>query len=193
MTYTLIGSRTSPFVRRIRMLLEHMPYEFKEMNIYDGEEAIALNRINPINQIPVLLDGEKTIWDSRQIFNFLNGVHGFQRLDWKDENLLTALDRAMDSAVSLLLMKRSGMKTDEPFMFTVRQKERIDSVLDYLTPFLKDRALEKWDLHTMTLYALLDWGRYRDLFNLQQRPECLAFLKTHENRPVVTLTAIPKV
>src|SRR5688572_7794625 len=106
MSYILYGSKTSPFVRRIRILLENIPYEFKELNIFEGQDSIDLNKVNPINQIPVLMDGTKPIWDSRQIFNYLNARHGFQSLDWEDENLLTAIEGAMSAGISLLLMKR---------------------------------------------------------------------------------------
>ena len=40
MAYTLYGSQTSPFVRRIRILLDQTPYEFEELNIFETEDAI---------------------------------------------------------------------------------------------------------------------------------------------------------
>ena len=193
MNYTLIGSRTSPFARRLRLLMEHIPHEFREMNIFDSEEAIELNKLNPINQIPVLLHAEKTIWHSRQIFNYLNSLHKLQPMDWKDDNLLTAIESAMDSGISLLLMKRSGMQIDEPYMFVERQKDRIRSVLDYLTPYIKELAVSTWDFQSMSLYCFLDWAAYRELLDLKDRPECLALLKAHANRPILKLTEIPKV
>ncbi len=193
MSLTLIGSQTSPFARRIRILMENLAYEFKELNIFEGEEAIALNRINPTNQIPVLLDGERAIWDSRQIFNYLNHTHRFQRMGWEEENLLTAIDGAMNSAVSILLMKRSGMKIDEPYMFVSRQRERIESVLDYLRTYLGSEKAREWNFHTISLYCFLDWGQYRELLSLRDRPECMAFMKLHENRDIVKKTQIPKV
>jgi glutathione S-transferase len=64
MTYTLYGSKTSPFVRRIRILLNNMPYTFKEIDVF-GKDA--------------------------DLLNYLNKIHKFQILDWKDENLLTAI------------------------------------------------------------------------------------------------------
>src|SRR4051794_32977946 len=121
MGYVLYGSKTSPFVRRIRLLLANLPHEFKELNIFEGQDAVDLNKLNPINQIPVLVDGDNTIWDSRQVFNYLNSLHRFQNMDWKDENLLTAIDGALSAGVSLLLMKRSGINTQEPIMYVQRQ------------------------------------------------------------------------
>ena len=191
MSYILYGSQTSPFVRRIRILMNGLNYQFKEMNIF-GDDADELNRINPINQIPVLVDGEATIWDSRQIFNYLNAFHRFQNMDWEDENRLTAIDGAMNSAVSLLLMQRSGINTSEPIMYAQRQKERIESILDYLNPYIKDQALNEWNFHTISLYCFLDWGQFRNLFELKNRPDCLKLLEMYADKEIIKTTAIPK-
>ena len=191
MGYVLYGSRTSPFVRRIRILLENIPYDFKEVNIFEGQDAIDLNKINPINQIPVLVDGDNTIWDSRQVFNYLNSLHRFQNMDWKDENLLTAIDGAMNAGVALLLMKRSGININEPLMYVQRQKERMESILDFLKPLIMDQGLKSWNFHTISIYCFLDWALFRGMINIEKRPECQAFLETHKNRKIVTSTAIP--
>jgi glutathione S-transferase len=193
MSYQLYGSKTSPFVRRIRVLLETTPYDFKEMNIFEAQDALELNKINPINQIPVLVDGENTIWDSRQIFNYLKSIHRFQNMDWNDENFLTAIDGAMNAGVSLLLMKRSGIDTDGPFMYVLRQKERMESILDYLKPYLLDKGLKEWNFHTISLYCFLDWAHFRDIISLDHRPEYQHFLQQHQPKSILTLTEIPKV
>lgn len=192
MGYTLYGSQTSPFVRRIRMMLENIPYEFKELNIFETQDAVELNKVNPINQVPVLTDGEITIWDSRQIFNYLNAIHRFQNIDWKDENILTAIDGAMNAGVALLLMKRSGINTTEPYMYVVRQKDRMESILDYLKPFIKEHALNTWDFHTASLYCFLDWAVFRGLMTLEQRPDCQQLLDTYKDKLIVKRTEIPK-
>ena len=193
MNYVLLGSQTSPFVRRIRMLMEDLPFEFKEMNIFETEDALTLNKVNPLNQIPVLMDGDFKLWDSRQIFNYLNLIHKMHNMSWEDENTLTAIDGAMNSGVSLLLMKRSGMKIDEPFMYVNRQKERMDSVLDYLKPYLETEALKEWSFITMSIYCYLDWALFRGLINIDNRPECQKFLDIHAEKPIVKTTQIPKV
>lgn len=191
MSYILYGSQTSPFVRRIRILMEGLDYQFKEMNIF-GEDAEELNKINPINQIPVLVDAETTIWDSRQIFNYLNAFHRFQNMDWDDENRLTAIDGAMNSAVSLLLMQRSGINTNEPIMFAQRQKERIESILEYLNPYIKNEAMNDWNFHAISLYCFLDWGQFRNLIDLSNKPDCLALLEKYSNKEIIKKTAIPR-
>ncbi len=193
MGYVLYGSKTSPFVRRIRILLETIPYDFKELNIFEGQDAIDLNKINPINQVPVLTDGETTIWDSRQIFNYLNSFHRFQNMDWQDENMLTAIDGAKDAGVSLLLMKRSGININEPLLYVQRQKERIDSILDYLKPYIRDRALKEWNFHTISLYCFIDWAIFRGMISIENRPECQALLDKYKDLDIVTQTQIPRI
>ena len=163
MSYILYGSQTSPFVRRLRLLMEQIPYEFKQVSVFEAGDAEKLNKINPINQVPVLTHGDQTIWDSRQIFSYLNHMHKLQNMDWNDENQLTAIEGAMTSGVALLLMKRSGIKIDGPIMYVQRQKERIESILDYLKPFIQGEALTDWNFHSMSLYSLLDWGVFREI------------------------------
>ena len=192
MSYTLYGSKTSPFVRRIRLLMELIPYHFEELNIYEKEDAHRLNKINPINQIPVLTDGEITIWDSRQIFNYLNHTHKMFHMGWEQENLLTAMEGAMTSGISLLLMKRSGINIDESSMFVDRQKERIESVLNFLSPYIKNEALKEWNFLTMTLYSFLDWAIFREIISLKDRPECQQFLETYKDKAVIKQTLIPR-
>lgn len=193
LAYTLYGSLTSPFVRRIRMLLGDIPYELVDWNIYETDDATKLNKINPVNQVPVLADGETIIWDSRQVFNYLNYKHKFCELTWDEENRLTAIEGAMNSAVALMLMKRSGMNTTEPYMYVNRQKERIDSVLEYLKPFVTGAGLTTFDFQSITLYSFLDWGQFRGIISLENRPELKKFIETHKNSPLVQKTEIPKV
>ncbi len=193
MSYTLYGSQTSPFVRRLRMLLQDLPYEFRELNVFEAQDAAVLNKINPLNQVPVLQHNEKTIWDSRQIFRYLNEIHHFQKMSWEDENLLTGIEGAMASGVNLLLMKRSGMNIDENFMFIMRQKDRLESVLDHYRPYIESTALSKFDFAAMTLYSFLDWALFRNIVSIEKRPECRKFLETYAHHPAILSTAIPKV
>ena len=193
MSYVLIGSRTSPFVRRIRMLMEDLEVEMQELNIYETDDGITLNKMNPVNQIPVLIDGDQKIWDSRQIFNYINILHKLHNMNWDDENTLTAIEGAMNSAVTLLLMKRSGMKIDEPYMYINRQKERIESVLNYMRPYMEKEGLKEWNFITISLYSFLDWATFREIVSVTERPECQKFLDAHKDRKIVKETEIPKV
>lgn len=193
MTYTLIGSQTSPFVRRIRMLMENIPFDLKELNIYETDDGLVLNKINPINQIPVLVKGDFKIWDSRQIFIYLNQTYKIQNMDWESENTLTAIEGAMNSGITLFQLKRSGLNIDEQYLIVTRQKDRIESILDYLKPYIENEAMKVWNFQTMSLYAFLDWATFRNIIKLDHRPECQELIAHYADKDIVKKTQIPKV
>jgi glutathione S-transferase len=188
--YILYGSKTSPFVRRIRMLMENTPFDFKEINIFESEGAQILKTINPINQIPVLSHGEVTVWDSRQIFNYLNNIHHYQDMKIEDENLLTAIDGAMNAGVSLLLMHRSGIDKSSDAMYVKRQRERIFQIIDYLEPTIQNELTNKWNFHSMSLYAFFDWLKFREIVSIENRTICNQFLNAHVERKIINMTKI---
>ena len=47
MSMTLYGSLTSPYVRRIRMLLAGIDYEFNNTNVYDDAQREEFSAISP--------------------------------------------------------------------------------------------------------------------------------------------------
>lgn len=192
MSYTLYGSKTSPIVRRIRLLLEGIPYTFQEMDIY-GADKEAIKQINPISQVPVFTDGDQKVWDSRQIFNYLNQKHNFQKLSLDDENTLTAIDGALNAGVTLFLMRRSGIDINADIMYVQRLKMRMENILDYLKPQIEGEYKDSWNFITISLYCFLDWATFREILSIENKPECRAFLESHLNRPGVVASQIPKV
>ena len=67
MSMTLYGSLTSPYVRRVRILLENIDYEFKNTNVYDDTQRAEFSAISPLRKLPVLVDGDTPIFDSAAI------------------------------------------------------------------------------------------------------------------------------
>ena len=173
------------------MLLEDIPYEFKELNIFEEPGASVLKKINPINQIPVLDDNGTVIWDSRQIFNYINSQHQLQKMDWEQENLLTAIDGAMNAGVSLLLMHRSGIDKTSDIMYVKRQRERIYLILDFLQEQIAQKNIgATWNFHTMSIYAFLDWAQFREIVDIKDRKILLDLFQTYCNKEIVLKTKI---
>ncbi|HSG53014.1 MAG TPA: glutathione S-transferase N-terminal domain-containing protein, partial [Rheinheimera sp.] len=67
----LYGSQTSPYVRRIRLLLADVPHDFVNMNIFAGSDRELLAAKNPTLRIPMLEDNEQMIFDSGVIYRYL--------------------------------------------------------------------------------------------------------------------------
>ena len=73
----LVGSRTSPFVRKVRVLLAEkgLPFELLEDNAWNA--ATTVPRYNPLNKVPALvLDDGESIYDSSVITEYLDALPG---------------------------------------------------------------------------------------------------------------------
>lgn len=158
----LLGSKTSPYVRRIRLLLGDADYEFVNLDIY-GENREELRRSNPALKIPMLIDGDQEIYDSRVIARYLSAKDKQPSLSWDQENQLTLIDAANDSAVILLLSERSGIDTKSGAMFYELQRERITTTLKTLSAMVEAGEFEQWHYPSICLYSLIDWVDFRDL------------------------------
>ena len=90
----LYGSTTSPYVRRIRVVLAQTDHEFVDLQIFSGEDRALLASRNPAMKVPCLEDDGRVIFDSRVIYSYLSEKFGFAPLTWDEENMLTLIDAA---------------------------------------------------------------------------------------------------
>lgn len=195
MNYTLIGSFTSPYVRKIRLLLFSLgTYKFESINYLEKKDGDYLKSINPINQIPILLDGETKIFDSRVIYNYLSKKHNLKPMTIEEENILSAIDAAMDTSINLFSLRRGGLDLNSGNSYVERQKERVPLILNWLTPWVKtldQKNISHWNFLTMSLYSYLFWGEYRGILDLTDFPEHKQFLEKFKNAPGVHETTPP--
>lgn len=183
----LIGSTTSPYVRRIRILLDEEPYEFINLNIY-GEGRDELRRNNPTLKIPVLEDNGQEIYDSRVIARYISSKQGRDPLTWDEQNQLTMIDGANDSAVTLLLSEKSGIDTGQDLMFYNLQRERIATTLHMLAEQVKGGRFETWNYPAICLYCLVDWLDFRELVDFTGLEVLLSFRDSHREYPWIAET-----
>jgi glutathione S-transferase len=193
MAYTLIGSFTSPYVRKLRIILENQACEFRNFDIFKPEDAVELNKLNPLNQVPALIADGQTILDSRVIFNYLNSVHQFETRSIDDENILSIIDGAINAGVTLVYARRSGLNTeDQNAMLFQRQHERIKSALLHLKAYTEHKASQQWNFNSISLYCFADWALFREVITLEQYPFLKGFMDAHAQRPSVLSTQIPR-
>lgn len=184
----LIGSDTSPYVRRIRLLLAGIPYTYTSLDIYAKDRATLASE-TPILKIPVLIDNEQHIYDSRVIARYLQLTHGIgEVLSWEEENRLSIIDATLDSLVMLLLSQRSGLDTHAEIMIYQLQRERIKSALAVLEQEAKEGNFRLWRYPSICLYTLLDWADFRELINLGHYPALKQFRDTLSDRDEVIAT-----
>ena len=180
----LIGSTTSPFVRRIRLYLLQLnvtDVELVNLDIFASEDRQLLTDNNPAQKVPALVDGELCIYDSRVIFRYLSQKYRQSAPTWPQENLLTLIDAASDSLVSLLLLKRSGLDISEDKFFFNLQHDRIEQVFSVLAKSVSDGGFENWGYPAICLYCLLDWTEFRQIYDFSSFAELVEFQRVSAN------------
>lgn len=81
------------------------------------------------------------------------------------------------------------MNIAEHYMYIQRQKDRIDSILDYLSKsYLKSEKSNHWNFVSISLLSFIDWAIFRELVDFSKRPEFIEFFDKFKDRPVMKLT-----
>ncbi len=194
MNYTLIGSLTSPYVRKIRLVMHDLDFQLEVVNYLEETGNDYLKSVNPVNKLPVLMDGEKVILDSRIIYYYLAQKNNWAPLTLDEENILSAIDGAMDTSISLFSLKRGGLDLASGNSYIQRQIERVPNILNFLTPWVKtldEKNPKHWNFLTMSLYSYLYWVEFRGMYNLQDHPVLKEFLQKFKDAPGVLETTIP--
>jgi glutathione S-transferase len=77
----LIGSLTSPYVRKVRVVLAEKKIDYEFILDSPWNEDTQVPTHNPLGKVPVLiLDDESTLYDSRVISSYLDNVTPNNRL-----------------------------------------------------------------------------------------------------------------
>jgi glutathione S-transferase len=197
----------SPFARRVRVILLEKGLDF-ESDFHDGFRPIgAIRPHSPTLQVPVLYDGNRHLFGSTLIVQYLFQEYPatpphpaapplaptITRADrhWDDMLILTAIESMADSLLGLRIHLSAGT-TEAPY--AIRQRARITACLDWLeqrtTPQgFWPKILSVMDLNLMC--ALL-WGEARGVlaFRTGQWPKIVAMIDRWQSRPSLLATAL---
>lgn len=184
----LIGSTTSPYVRRLRVFLDGKDYQFVNLDIFNEEDRRFLTENNPTLKVPALITDDGCIYDSRVIFRYLAEQFQVEQLTWAQENLLTLIDSLNDSLVTNLMLKRSNVDTVQEGLFFNIQRERATTVLQVLEEAVVNGEFEDWHYPAVCLWCLLDWSEFRELLSWREYSNLNRFFEQNASRTVLALT-----
>lgn len=173
----LYGSYTSPYVRRLRVLMQDIEYDFELVNIFDASDREKLAQVNPSMKIPMLENKGEYIFDSGVIYRYLVEKCGLPVLSWREENLLTSINSINDSLVQLFILAKSDIAQLKDSVFYKMQQQRLDIAFKQLNEEAKQGAFDQWHYPSICLFCLLDWVVFRHLHDLT---ECQALLSLHK-------------
>lgn len=156
----LVGSLRSPYVRRIRLLLDDLEqdYIFTEVNIFTKEGQIELAKYTSTQRVPILIDNKETVWDSLLITKYL--FNKFDKNFKADEKKLILINEGNDSAVTLFQLKNFNLDNDWSNPLSKSHFSRIKKVCTYFN------AEElSWNLEGQWLFCFLDWIQFREIYD----------------------------
>ena len=204
----LYGHDTSPYVRRVRILLAEkgLPFE-RDADSWTKADAVVL-KLNPMLRVPALVDGEQALLDSKVIAGYLcerypqappaapfghppmQATLGHPEHRWDDENTLLAIDAAVDSAINLFLLELDGI-TGAGSPYLMRQRERMRSCMTWVDGKLAGGATFHQGVFApldIALVCALQWFEFRGRYPVQDHPNLVRFLTAHQHRPSVAAT-----
>jgi len=186
----LIGSTTSPFVRKVQLLLADEEYEFEQIKALTPEGAKKLNSYVPSRRIPVLIVDGKTIFDSTIISEYLLEKKSI-RLSIDEKLTLRLIDELCDSCILLFQHKFWDIDSNWENEVSKRMYGRSLAILKTLDQMISVDQLT--ELQKDWLYCVLDWLRLRSVINWQRdHQNLLSFFDSAKNLDKYQSTKLPE-
>jgi glutathione S-transferase len=156
----LIGSLTSPYVRKVRIVLaeKKIDYEF-ELDLPLSPET-RIPDFNPLGKIPVLiLDDSTVLFDSRVIVEYIDSVAPNNKLMPESNRVRAEVKRwaavgdGICDAAALIFTEKKRPEIQQSEEWIARQHEKIIRSLEYMSAQLGDAS---WCMGTH--FSLADVG-----------------------------------
>jgi len=174
----LIGSSTSPYVRKVRVVMaeKKLDYEFLIEDVWASKTTILSS--NPLGKLPCLImEGGDAIFDSRVIVEYLDTLSpvgkliaqpGRERAEIKTWEAVA--DGLLDACILARLEKNWAGRTDSQRSseWIDRQMDKVDACLNSISkalaerPFLVGNHLSLADIAVGCALAYLDF-RFPDI------------------------------
>jgi glutathione S-transferase len=177
----LLGTTTSPYTRKARVLLKAIGKPYELVDIRTDEGAATLKEVAPLGKIPILLEDEAgtVVPDSTLIASWLwakesaaLGTAGWD-LDpqaFADQALRSVVEGALDAAINHYYLRRDGFAETG---YIAKQRQRVDRVLTWLDQRMEFRR--PIGAAALSLGCALDWIVFRNVIELDRWPSLTAF------------------
>lgn len=193
MPRTLYHTVTSPYARKVRIVLLEKQLEFVAESVDLGARPSALLAISPLGKIPALLDDDGTaVFDSTVIVEYLEDRYPDPPMlghTWSERLAQRALeelgDTIADEAVALMRANRAG----EPLAIE-RSKAALDRALVALSERFLAGKLPPFGSGTAAVIAALGYVELRHgRSSFERFATIIEWQRVHAERPSVLTSA----
>ncbi len=143
----LISSPTSPFARKVRIVLAEKKIDCPVVELSPWDDAEAVARYNPLGKVPVLeLDDGSTLFDSRVIAEYLDSISPVSRLYPQERRALVetrrweALADGVCDALVAAVIERRRPEALQSTASIERQLEKVERGLAAMADALGERV-----------------------------------------------------
>ena len=160
----LIGSNSSPFLRKVRIVLAEKKIEFQYELDDVYSPASIVPHSNPLGKVPsLIMDDGGAVFDSRVIVEYLDNLtpvhrlvppNGRSRLEVKTWEALA--DGLLDAAVLMRLEHTQRAESERSPAWIARQMGKVESALQAMSTGLDDKPRR---LPAGLIAALAPWLR----------------------------------
>ncbi len=199
----LIGSPTSPYVRKVRVVLaeKKIDYDFVIENVWVPETMI--DQVNPLGKVPTLVvDDGFSVYDSRVIVEYLDSRAPTNRLipdsgrDRTEVKIWEALCDGLQDAAILMLHENKRPEAQRSPAWLTRQAHKVDQALAAMSQQLGKNTWcfgKSFSLADISLGVALGYMAFRYPENRWQTayPNLAAHLAKLSERPSFAAT-VPK-
>ena len=191
----LYGTTTSPFVRRVQVVAAEVGEPVDRIDTAPDAGQAALREVSPIRKVPVAVVDGRTIYDSRVINEWLVTTRGWHDLapprdHWHEQNLINAVDSALDAVIQLFYLRRDGVAIDGT-PYADRQLARADAIFTWLATQLSADRLgfgPGFGLAELALISALDWMDFRKTYPTERAAAVESVRTGWRDRPSLAAT-----
>ena len=165
----LYYSPTSPFVRKVNVFAIEtgLDNQLEWVTINPWQAEVVLTAENPLSKIPTLVtDDEQVIYDSHVICEYLDSLHGKNKLipekgnaRWHALRLQALADGMLDAGI-LRFMEKKRVPAQQSADWDAMQKNAIERGLNYLEDTVSDWG-DKLDIGVISIACALGWLDFR--------------------------------
>jgi glutathione S-transferase len=197
----LVGSKTSPYVRKIRVLLaeKQLGYEFIEENPWNAATQVTL--YNPLTKVPALvLDDGELLYDSPVIAEYVDALPGVQFIPASlPERVRVRRDEALgdgiaDAGIAIFLERKREAARQDP-AWIARQAGKVQSGIAALSRSIAAKpaaGARRMTLGDIACGCALFWLEFRlPEFRWREDPVLRAWAQNLEARASFASTRPP--
>ena len=193
----IYGTKTSPYVRRVRIVAHELGLPITLVDTSSDEGQAELRDTSPLWKVPAArVDGELVL-DSRVITEVLLARHPdsplSRPLTLAERNAITVIDGALDSLINCFYLARDGVDAQEA-SYLGKQRERATSAIEWIEGQLRDGRLSEestFGLADLALATTADWMRFRNTYPVDEHPGLIACLERCQQRESFAATRPP--